>query len=183
MTIQTGKLLTAEEFAALPDDGRRTELVRGVIVEIPPATPGHASICLNIDSILREFVRARDLGRVVSNGSAVVTRRGPDTVRGPDVAYYSFRKVPWGPVPKGYWPAPELVVEVKSPSDRVTTLTTRAYEYLEAGTVAVCLVHPEAETVGIVTLDRLPYRLSNRDELTLPDVFPDFRVPVRQFFA
>jgi Uma2 family endonuclease len=183
MSVQTQKLLTAEEFMNLPDDGRFTELVKGVIVEMPPPKPAHGFICTNIAAELRSYVRAKDLGRVVSNDSGVVTERGPDTVRGMDVAYYSYERVPRGPLPEGYWPTPELIVEVRSPSDRLTALSAKALEYLDAGAVVVCVVDPETESVAVFTQNELPRRLSNGDVLTLPELFPDFCVPVRQFFA
>lgn len=183
MTAQAQKLLTADEFMNLPDDGRVTELVKGVIVDVPPPKPAHGYICTNFAGELRTYVRDRDLGRVVSNDSGVVTERGPDTVRGMDVAYYSYARVPRGPLPDGYWPAPELVVEVRSPSDRLTALSAKALEYLAAGAVVVLVVDPDTESVAVFTDNELPRRLSNGDDLTLPEVFPDFRVPVRSFFA
>lgn len=180
-TIET-RLLTAEEYAALPDDGKHTELVRGRIVEMPSPTPSHGYLCLNIGSTLREYVKARDLGRVVSNDSGVKTERGPDTVRGPDVAFYSFARVPKGPLPEGYWPAPELVFEVRSPSDRWAAITAKVGEYLAAGVLAVCVLDPETESLGVYSEHELPRRLTADDDLTLPEVFPDFRLPVKQLF-
>jgi len=181
--VQTQTLPTADDYLRLPDDGSHTELIRGVVVAMPQPSPGHGFVCLNVGSILRDYVRARDLGRVVSNDSGVVTERGPDTVRGPNVAYYSFLRGPKGPLPPGYWPAPELVFKVKSPSDSIRSLIAKANDYLGAGVVVVCVVDPGTESVGVFTADELPRRLSNGDELVLPELFPGFRVPVRQFFA
>lgn len=174
--------ITAEEFLAQPEDGRRTELVRGRIVEMLRPTSSHGYYCLNIGSILRDYVRTHDLGRVVSNDSGVQTLKGPDTVRGADVAFYSYSRVARGPLPTGYWPAPELVFEVRSPSDRWQAITAKAGEYLTAGVLVVCVLDPETRTVGIYTGDDFPLRKTADEELTLADVFPDFHVPVRQFF-
>ncbi|HXD86943.1 MAG TPA: Uma2 family endonuclease [Urbifossiella sp.] len=175
-------LMTAEEYLAQPDDGRHTELVRGRIVEMPSPTPAHGFYCANISGVLREYARQLDLGRVVSNDSGVQTQQGPDTVRGPDVAFFSYSRVPRGPLPAGYRPAPELVFEVRSPSDRWKSITAKAGEYLTAGVLVVCVLDPETRTVGIYTENEFPSRKTVDDELTLPDVFPDFKVPVRQFF-
>jgi Uma2 family endonuclease len=175
-------LLTAEQYAALPDDGKLTELVRGKVVEMPSPTPSHGFVCSNISGALREFVRPRDLGRVVSNDSGVQTERGPDTVRGPDVAFYSYNRVPRGPLPEGYWPAPELVFEVKSPTNRWAAITAKVGEYLTAGVVVVCAVDPKTKSVAVYFGDELPRRLTEEEELTLPEVLPGFSVPVRQFF-
>src|SRR5580704_4314992 len=113
VTALTESLYTASQYAALPDNGKMTELVRGRIVEMPNPTPSHGYVCANISAALREFERSQQLGRVVSNGSGVKTEEGPDTVRGPDVAFYSFKRVPKGSLPTGYWPSPEIVFEVK----------------------------------------------------------------------
>lgn len=177
-----GRLLTVEEYTALPDDGKVTELVRGRIVEMPNPKPSHGYICLNVGSTLREYVRARRLGRVVSNDSGVITERGPDTMRGPDVAFYSYTRVPEGPLPEGYWPAPELVFEVRSESDRWPAINAKAGEYLTAGVLVVCVLDPETESVGVYSQSEFPRRMTAEEELTLPEVFPDYRVPVRQFF-
>jgi Uma2 family endonuclease len=178
----TGALFTAEQYAALPDDGRLTELVRGKVVEMPSPTPLHGFVCLNVGSILREFVRANDLGRVVSNDSGVKTQSNADTVRGPDVAFYSYKQVPKGPLPEGYWPAPELVFEVKSPSDRWAAITAKAGEYLGAGVVCVCVVDPETESAAVYLQDELPRRHTSEEELAIPEALPGFSVVIRRFF-
>lgn len=175
-------LLTAEQYAELPDDGRITELVRGRIVEMPSPKSSHGFICLNIGSAVHQFVRANNLGRVVSNDSGVKTERGPDTVRGPDVAFYSYSRVSRGPLPEGYWPAPDLVFEVKSPSDRWPGINAKAGEYLTAGVLVVCVIDPETESVGIYTENEFPRRHTSEEELTLPEVLPGFSIPIRQLF-
>ena len=112
-------LLTAEQYLALPDDGRLTELVRGRVVEMPSPKPAHGYYCGNVYWVLRGYVQPRNLGRVVSNDSGVQTERGPDTVRGPDVAFYSYAKVPKDQAPEDYPTVPpELVFEVRSPSNQ-----------------------------------------------------------------
>src|SRR5438105_2756580 len=93
----TERLLTAEDYLLLPDSGLPNELVRGRIVTMNPPTPFHGYVCANTAGILREFVQPRDLGRVMTNDSGVVTERGPDTVRGADVAFYSYQRLPKGP--------------------------------------------------------------------------------------
>lgn len=183
MTTATATLLTAEQYLNLPDDGRLTELVKGVVAEMPQPKPAHGYICTNFARELSVYVRNHDLGRVVSNDSGVITERDPDSVRGADVAYYSYDRVPRGPLPDGYWPTPELVIEVRSPSDRLSRLSAKASEYLDAGAVVVLVADPGVESVAVFTADELPRRLSNGDDLTLPELFPDFRVPVRSLFA
>jgi Uma2 family endonuclease len=179
----TERLLTAEQYAALPDDGRLTELVRGKVVEMPPPGILHGYVTANIVGILRVFIRANDLGRVIGNDAGVITRRQPDSVRGPDVAYFSYSRLPKGPLPEGYATAmPELVFEVKSPSDRWAAITAQAGEYLSAGVVCVCVVDPETESVAVYLDNELPRRHTAEEELTLAEVLPGLAIPIRQFF-
>lgn len=176
-------LLTAEQFAALPADGRITELVKGVVIEMPPPSFRHCEVCANIVTELRQYVRTRSLGRVVSNDAGIVTDRDPDSVRGADAAYFSFERLPRTITPDPYPEvAPELVFEVRSPSDRTGALLVKVGEYLDAGVKVVCVVDPEKQSVSVHTDDEFARVLSVADELTLPVVFPDFRVPVRAFF-
>ncbi|MBX9581408.1 MAG: Uma2 family endonuclease [Gemmataceae bacterium] len=176
-------LLTAEEYAALPDGGRHTELVRGRVIEMPQPTFRHGVLCNRVGRLLGNFVEERGLGWVLNNDSGVVTERDPDTVRGADIAYFSFAKIPKGQEPEKYPSvAPELVFEVRSPSDRWSAVGAKADEYLTAGVRVVCVLDPDTESVGVYTADEFPRRLTADDELTLPEVFPDFRVPVRRFF-
>ena len=92
-------LLTIEDYAHLPDNGQPTELVRGRIVTMDPPVPRHGQICNKVGRILGDFAE-KDLGHVLNNDSGVVTEHDPDTVRGADIAFYSYPKVPKGPLPR-----------------------------------------------------------------------------------
>jgi Uma2 family endonuclease len=146
--------------------------------------PSHGEICVTVGSILWDFVRKRKIGRVVGNDSGVITERQPDTVRGPDIAYFSFQRVPPGRLPRrGYLDvAPELAIEVKSVFDRWSEIDEKIAEYLKAGVLVVCVVDPDTDSVQIHYPDK-PMRIVQRDEeLTLPEVLPDFCVTVRELF-
>lgn len=113
------RLLTAEEYLRLPDNGQPTELVRGRVVPVNMPTPRHGEICVQTAYFLRRFLDDHTVGRVVSNDSGVVTEQNPDTVRGADVAYLSYQRAPKGPLPDGYLSVvPEVVFEVRSTTDR-----------------------------------------------------------------
>jgi Uma2 family endonuclease len=112
-------MMTAEQFGQRPDPGYPEELVRGRVVPVPVPDRWHGYVCGQSVLIFGSFVNGRDLGRVVCNDSGVITERDPDTVRGADVAYYSYARLPKGTLPTGYGPeVPELIVEVRSASDR-----------------------------------------------------------------
>ena len=176
-------LLTAEEYLKLPDQGQPTELVRGRIVMMNMPGFRHGLICSSIARLLGNFVSDRDLGRVISNDAGVVTERGPDSVRGADVAFYSFARLPKAIVPEGYpTVAPELVFEVLSPSDRWPDVLAKVSEYLRAGVLAVCIVDPEQEVVVVHDAVHPGRTLASGDELTLPEWIGGWRVGVAQFF-
>jgi Uma2 family endonuclease len=178
-------LLTAEQFLALPDDDRYTELVRGRIVEVNPPNFWHGHLCYRIVHLVGGFAEDQDLGWVVGNDSGVITRRNPDTVRGADVAYYSFQRIPKGLGPRTGYPdvPPELVFEVRSPGDSWPEMLAKAAEYLKAGVLIVCLVDPKAERVMVVDSQDVPRVLNKEDVLTLPDVLPGFELPLGRLFA
>jgi Uma2 family endonuclease len=181
------KLLTAEEYLALPNDGRRTELLLGKMVEVNQPESLHGFYCSNISELLRDFVRSRKLGRVVSNDAGVITHRGPDTVRGGSVLFYSYSRVPQGTGPRGYWPAPELVFEVRSSSDRWVNVIEKVQEYLEANVQVVVVVDPEESRVHVYTADAGPVivELGQYLELEkfLPELLPGCRFLIDDFFA
>jgi len=176
-------LLTAEEFLRLPNDGRPKELVRGRIVYMNVPQPRHGQICSKVDRIVGNFADERNLGHVVCNDSGVRTERGPDTVRGADVAFYSYGRVPPGPFPEGYLPiVPELVFEVRSPTDRWGPILAKVAEYLEAGVTAVCVLDQMTEKCHVFRSDDSAEVFTAEQELAIADVLPEFRVAVRRFF-
>ena len=177
-------LLTAEQFGTRPDPGYPEELVQGRIVTMRPATPRHGQICGEANRLLRGHVDRHDLGHVLCNDSGVITERDPDTVRGADVSFYSYAKVPRGKIRKGYLDVvPDLVVEVRSADDRWGDILAKVHEYLDAGVGVVIVLDPEPERAHIFRSDQPPRELGPDDELTVPDLLGDFRVAVRRFFA
>ena len=92
------ELMTAEEFLHLNDGGAYTELVRGRIVEMNRPYTAHGYFLARIIFLFQQFVHEHDMGRVVGGDAGVVTERNPDTVRGPDIAFYSYERIPRGPV-------------------------------------------------------------------------------------
>jgi Uma2 family endonuclease len=184
VTANPPRLLTIEEYVRLPADGRKTELVRGRIVEVPPTYPFHGYVCGRIYKAVEQFVEAGKLGRVMTNDSGVVTERDPDTLRGADVCYYSYKRLPAGPLPRDSYLTvmPELVFEVGSPSDRRSKVLAKVTEYLTAGVTVVCVVNPDAGTAVVYRDNQDPETFAADAELALPDVLPGFRVPLRQFF-
>ena len=179
--IKTERLLTAEEFATEPDD-RRTELVQGKVIEMPPPGLRHGTVQAEIAFLLRTYVGENDLGRVVTE-SGLITRREPDSVRGPDVSFYSWSRIPKGHLPKGYADAAaEVVFEVLSPSQTLSELLEKAEEYLAAGVLCVCIVDPERQSVMVHERDKPVQVLTEQDTLALPEPLHEWNPRVGDFF-
>jgi Uma2 family endonuclease len=175
--------LTAEEYARLPDTGKRTELIRGQIVEIPMPPPTHGYLCANIGREIGNYVKDHDLGRVMTNDSWVKTERGPDTVRGADIVFWSYDRLPRGELPDGLIATPpDLVIEVRSPSERWTRVFLKVGEYLEAGVQVACILDPQSETLSVYRADEIQQILTVQDDFALPDVLPGLNLKVGQFF-
>lgn len=177
-------LITAEEFFAIPGGDQPKELVKGRVVLMTPPDQPHGLVCLEVGFILRSYLESHPIGRVVSNDSGVVTERNPDSVRGPDVSFYTHDQIPPKPFTPGYWKSvPPLVCEVLSPSDAWVDMLEKVAEYLRAGVKIACVFDPDKETVQVFHANRKTETLSGDQELKLPGVFgDDFSVPVKKFF-
>jgi Uma2 family endonuclease len=184
MATVAEKLLTAEEFAKLPDPGHPTELFRGRIVDMPSPGFEHGEICSQIAYLINGHVKEQGLGRTLTNDSGVITGRGPDSVRGPDVSYYSYQRVPKGTKIRGYADAPpEIAFEVLSPDDRGPKVLAKVVEYLEAGVLVVCVVNPKKSSINMYRPDEPDsVHLGIDDDFSAPEILGDFRIPVRRFF-
>jgi len=184
MATATQRLLTAEEFGRRPDDGPPEELVRGRVIVSPPPNRRHGHTCVEIAYHLRRFLEEHDLGRVLGNDSGIITQRDPDTVRGADVVYYSYDRLPKGPLSPGYGPeVPELVFEVLSPGNRWPDLLEKVAEYLNAGSLAVAVLDPKTRAAHVYRSETPPVTLGADDLLTFPEILPGFEVVVGQLFG
>ncbi len=151
MTQVAERLTSAVEFALLPNppEGGKVELVRGRVVAMPPVGPEHGERALDLGSDLRSFARMHDLGRVrVETGYWL--RAEPDTLRAPDVSFVlKARLATEAPHHGGVLQAPDLAVEVVSPSDRDVDVQEKVDDYLAAGVQRVWVVRPALKTVTV----------------------------------
>jgi Uma2 family endonuclease len=179
----TEMLLTVEDYLRLPDNGCPTELVRGRIVPLNVPNFRHGKLCNRLGRLLGNYADEHNLGHVLNNDAGVVTERAPDTVRGPDVSFYSYSRVPQGADPTGYPNVvPEVVIEVRSPSDRWAMVLAKVSEYLNAGVDLVYVVDGQSLSVFAYTADKPNATLSDDDELTCPPPLDGLRFRVRRLF-
>ncbi len=175
-------LVTAEQLLEMPEAEKGWELIDGDLVEMTPGAPGQGRITSRLDRRLGMHVEDHGLGEVITNEPGFILHRNPDTVRAPDVAFVARERVPASGVPDTYWElAPDLVVEVVSPSDRAGELQAKAHMWLQAGVKMVWVVYPATRTImvyegGVVRVLRAGDRLEGGS------VVPGFSCPVRDIF-
>ena len=177
------RLLTVEDLDAMPEDGLKYELQAGLLVSEPLPGGRHGRVAANVAGLLREHVRRQALGVVYVNDTGFVLARRPDTVRGPDVAFVSRERFAATGDPVGAVPgAPDLAVEVLSPSNTPASVHAKVADYLAAGTRLVWIVDPGREMVTVYRSLLSPRVLSHDQELDGEDVVPEFRVAVAELF-
>lgn len=170
-------LMTADQLAHLPDDGNRYELVEGRLMRMPPASFLSSVIAATILRIMGNFVLEHQLGICAGADGGVRLRPDPDTVRAPDVTFVRAERLPAGRLQAGYWEgAPDLAVEVLSPSDRYPEVQRKVQEYLDAGTRLVWVVDPESRTATVFHPDGRSVFLGADGVLDGEDVLPGFRL-------
>lgn len=175
--------ITAEQFAEMlpAADGAQYELIRGELIKMSPASPRHGEVCSAIGALLHVFVKPRGLGRVAVNDPGVITERDPDTVRGPDVAFWSRERLPELPDRFTEVP-PDLAVEVVSPRDTHREVVEKALHFLDHGVRLVWVVDPEDRIVMVYRSRHEVRILRETDELSGEDVLPGFSCGVSELF-
>jgi len=175
--------LTVEDLYVMSDDGFTYELQAGMLVSEPAPGFRHGRITAAIAELLRAHVRKQRLGVVLAGDSGFVLARKPDTVRGPDVAFVSRERFERsGDTVRAFAGAPDLAVEVLSPSNTPAAMHAKVADYLAAGTRRVWVVAPEAQSVTVYASLLEPHRLAEDEMLEGDDVVPGFRVCVREIF-
>ena len=143
-------LLTAEELFRLSSSGRRYELVKGELYDMSPEGARHGGVAMEVPTLLGAHVNANQLGRVFAAETGFIVRRDPDTVRAPDVAFVAKDRLP--PPPRRaagriHDLAPDLAVEVLSPTDRPPEVRDKVEEWLRGGHTSR-LAHQSGGTHG-----------------------------------
>ncbi len=181
------RLLTAEEFFALPEEFRdRHELVRGRLDALDTVRPGirHGWVMARIAHVLMQYVEPRGLGLVVGGDAGFIPERAPDTVRGPDVAFIRADRVPPDDELDGFADlSPDIAVEVLSPGDQPGRVQAKVADYLRTGVRLVWVVAPRARTVVVHVPGQPPRRHMAADRLDGGDVLPGFTCSVRELLA
>jgi Uma2 family endonuclease len=173
--------MTADELEQMPDDDSvLIELDEGELITMPPAGWDHGHHGIEIALILGNYVKAHKLGRVC--GADTGFRLRNDTVRAPDVAFVRRERVPDVQGAGFANGAPDLAVEIFSPSDSVPQLMRKVKQYLAAGCHTVWIVYPERREVHVFEGSGVDRLLHIGDTIEAPELLPGFSVPLAQFF-
>ena len=180
MTTQK-TLLTADEFYLFccQNDGWY-ELVDGEVVELAPPNDEHGEAALNVGTAFNIYARRRGVGRArVETGYTL--RTGPDTVRGPDVSFVFHPRVEGrgSGFPVG---APDIAVEVFSPSGTAAGMARKVAEYLAAGSQRVWVVYPADRRVVVHCADGTVLSYGGDDVITDEELLPGFSLPLSEIF-
>jgi Uma2 family endonuclease len=174
---------TEEDLIAIQDrEKRNCELIDGVLVEKPLGYP-ESLLAAWIIVLLGDYIRQHDVGTIAGESGA--TRLMPGLVRIPDVSFVSYDRLPdraalSEPI---LGLAPDLAVEVLSPSNTKREMDLKVREYFLAGVRLVWLVDPGKRTVRVYTAPDQSVRLTEGQVLDGGDVLPGLRLPLREVFA
>ena len=174
-------LMTANDLLH-PDIPERAELVRGVLVVREPPGFTHGAIVVRVASLLNDYVRSHNLGLVVAGDAGFHLASDPDTVRGADVAFVRRDRLP-DPPPVAFADfAPDLAVEVLSPSDRPGQTLGKVADWLSGGTRLVWVIDPMQRSARIYHEDGAELVIGERDALDGGSVIPGFSCPLDSIF-
>jgi Uma2 family endonuclease len=184
VSLTVTKLVTADELLAMPDDGWRYELVKAELIRMFPTGQERGGLTVNLTVPLGVHVKFNKLGVVCAAETGFVLAHDPDTVRAPDISFISRERYEKVGRTEKYWEgAPDLAVEVLSPSDTVGRVEGKVAHWLEAGARMVWVVGPRLQTVTVYNSQDDIQVLTQKDQLTGGDVVPGFVISVAEIFA
>lgn len=161
----------------------RYELLRGKLHEMSPPTESHSDAHLELTLQIARFAQAHDLRKVFIE-TAFVFERSPDTLLIPDIAFVRELRLPADRDPqRACQVAPDLAVEIVSPTDRRAMVAAKARQYVALGVQLVWIVDPRDRTVTVYHGDGGVQVLNVTDTLVGDPVLPGFRLSVSAIFG
>ena len=183
MTTAKAKLLTADDLMRLSSQGVRGELIRGVLYETMPTGRQHGKVLGKLTIRMGAFIESRALGTIEVGDVGVRLERNPDTVRAPDVAFFSTEKAPLPELAARYAEeVPDLLAEIVSPNDTARELREKAEVWLGFGVGLVWVVNPDTRTVDVHRRGLPITVLTDQDLLDGLDILPGFTCAVSDIF-
>ena len=177
-TPATRRKMTEEEFLRLPDDGRKWELVDGEAKEVP-AGHKHDAIGIQVAVLLKPYTR----GRGVLAGSQAGFRMASGNIRSPDVSFTRKERMPGGQPSEGFEDfAPDLAVEIISPSEEPDEMARKVAEYFGAGAEQVWHLFPDARRVIVYYSPFDTADFGPEDKMDAGDLLPGFSCRTEELF-
>ena len=184
------QILTFEEWRNLPETNQRYEIVDGVMIMPPAPTYFHQQVQSRIFLRLANFVESNGLGEVLPAPFDLLIQREPLRTRQPDILYLNPQQVPgetWDEVIGIHYleVAPDLVIEVLSPSNTRRDIESRLRDYQQLGSRECWLFSQRARTAEILDLTGPEPRsvaLFNVDETFRSDLLPGFSLNLQEIF-
>ena len=157
----------------------KIELEDGRLSIVGPSDIVSSEISSILIRLLGNWVYPRRLGRVFDSAGGFIM---PDTnVKAPDVSFVRAARLRQSPRYFGEL-VPDLVVEIKSQSDRIKLIETKVLKFIELGAIVGILIDPDEETVTIYRSTGEPTVLGNGDILTVAELFPGWELPVSELW-
>lgn len=177
--VETSPRMTEEDFLTLPDDGRKYELVDGEVKQAPTGGE-HGWLASEINFLLRSV--GKPFGRIFDSSTGF--RMASGNIRCPDVSFMRFERLPEGQAPVGFVDgAPDLCIEVISPTEDQRDSWRKVGEYFESGAAQVWHVFPETGRVVVFRSMDDVRTYEAGDTLTAGDILPGFQADVADLFG
>jgi len=179
-----GRPWTEADLLALADDERHYELVRGDLLMMSPASPVQGRYAERLSRALGQYVEDHDLGEVYTAEPGFELAAEPEKiVRAPDVAFVRKERIPPADQQAGFWPlAPDLAVEIISPSETAASVQAKVQDYLAAGTQLIWLVYPDSTVVVEYQPPAQIRQYGREDTLDGGTVIPGFQYALARLF-
>jgi Uma2 family endonuclease len=174
----TTNLMSWAAFEQLPDDGMHYEILQGELITLPPPKSGHCTVASNAFKLL---VPLEARGRVYGEAGYKLSDN-PATWIQPDVSFLRSERVRETPADGYFLGAPELAVEVASPSESAPDLERKVDALLAGGGLVVWVIYPAMKKVRVFLRDGTSFSRSIHEKLTLPELLPDWEAPVSKLF-
>ncbi len=184
MTIATEKTIwTDEAFMALPDDGDRYEVVNGELIKMGNSGMEHGNLGTFLGGALEFYVRPRKLGATFDSSTAFKMKSG--NKRSPDISFAAKERLKGlKKLPKGFFDgAPDLAIEVLSPSNTFEEIHGKLVEYFESGCRLAWVINPDEESVLVYRKPQPEKLLKITDSLDGEEIVPGFSLAIAELFT
>lgn len=179
VTHRINHTITADDLLEWADDDQGYELIEGELIPVSPVVGSSGRLENEVSWIVTDHVKRHKLGVVYSPSTGFRLRRDPDTVLAPDVSFIRAERVPSGEDEEHFIDvAPDLVIEILSPSNRAGAMNAKVLAYLEAGTLLIWVMDPMRQSVTVWSSDLTARILTVDDTLDSAEVLPGFSMRV-----